>query len=101
MAADTTLSITQIELGLAQYFNFRNNVIVPNVSWGLLNHEADLLILNKSGYLTEIEIKRTPSQYEKDLAQYVNKPQIFKTCSFADFMPRKGFKCEAYLHNLR
>lgn len=49
----------------------------------------------------DFENKRTPSQYEKDLAQYVNKPQIFKTCSFADFMPRKGFKCEAYLHNLR
>ncbi len=49
----------------------------------------------------DFENKRTPSQYEKDLAQYVNKLQIFKTCSFAEFMPRKGFKCEAYLHNLR
>jgi len=66
MAADTTLSITQIELGLAQYFNFRNNVIVPNVSWGLLNHEADLLILNKSGYLTEIEIKRSWADFLAD-----------------------------------
>ncbi|WP_290302446.1 hypothetical protein [Muribaculum intestinale] len=45
----------------------------------------------------DFENKRTPSQYEKDLAQYVNKLQIFKTCSFADFMPRKGFKCSAYL----
>ena len=49
----------------------------------------------------DFENKRTPSQYEKDLAQYVNKPQIFKTCSFADFMPRKGFKCAEYLHNLQ
>lgn len=31
--------------------------------------------------------------------QYINKPQIFKTCSFADFMPRKGFKCAEYLKN--
>lgn len=45
----------------------------------------------------DFENKRTPSQYEKDLAQYVNKPMIFKTCSFADFSPRKGFKCSAYL----
>lgn len=66
MAADTILSITQIELGLAQYFNFRNNVIVPKVSWGLLNHEADLLILNKSGYLTEIEIKRSWADFLAD-----------------------------------
>lgn len=40
---------------------------------------------------------KQPSQYCKDLASYVNKPMIFKTCSFADFSPRKGFKCMEYL----
>lgn len=45
----------------------------------------------------DFENKRTPSQYEKDLAQYVNKPMIFKTCYFAEFSPRKGFKCKSYL----
>lgn len=45
----------------------------------------------------DFENKRKPSQYEKDLAQYVNKPMVFKSCSFADFSPRKGFKCSAYL----
>lgn len=66
MAADTTLTITQIEVGLAQYFDARKNIIVPKVSWGLLNHEADLLILSKSGYLTEIEIKRSWSDFLAD-----------------------------------
>ncbi|MCM1221891.1 MAG: hypothetical protein NC548_46210 [Lachnospiraceae bacterium] len=66
MAADTTLTITQIEVGLANYFDARKNIIVPNVSWGLLNHEADLLILSKSGYLTEIEIKRSWSDFLAD-----------------------------------
>lgn len=47
----------------------------------------------------DFENKSQPSQYARDLAQYVNKPQIFKTCSFADFMPRKGFKCAEYLKN--
>lgn len=45
----------------------------------------------------DFENKRTPSQYEKDLAQYVNKPMIFKSCTFAEFSPRKGFKCQTYL----
>ncbi len=45
----------------------------------------------------DFENKTSPSQYARDLAQYVNKPQIFKSCSFADFMPRKGFKCGIYL----
>lgn len=28
-----------------------------------------------------------------------NKMWIFKTCDFADFEPRKGFKCKEYLNN--
>lgn len=47
----------------------------------------------------DFENKTRPSQYARDLAQYVNKPQIFNTCSFADFMPRKGFRCAEYLKN--
>ena len=66
MAADTPFSITQIELALAQHFNYRTNLIVPKVSWGLLNHEADLLIMNRTGYLTEIEIKRSWADFLAD-----------------------------------
>ncbi|MCM1093766.1 MAG: hypothetical protein NC421_07420 [Lachnospiraceae bacterium] len=45
----------------------------------------------------DFENKTKPSQYAKDLAQYVNKPMIFKSCKFEDFSPRKGFKCKTYL----
>lgn len=44
----------------------------------------------------DFENKMKPSQYAKDLAQYVNKPMIFKSCKFKDFSPRKGFKCNEY-----
>lgn len=47
----------------------------------------------------DLENKTIPSQYVKDLAQYVNKPMIFKSCSFADFSPRKGFRCVEYLNS--
>lgn len=47
----------------------------------------------------DFENKRQPSQYEKDLAQYVNKPMIFQSCKFEDFSPRKGFKCSSYIYN--
>lgn len=40
--------------------------------------------------------QHVPTQYEKDLAQYVNKLMIFKSCKFKDFSPRKGFKCNEY-----
>lgn len=41
--------------------------------------------------------KRTPSGYEKDLAHWVNKVCLFKSCDFEDFSPRKGFRCGTYL----
>lgn len=39
---DTKLTIHEIELAIAQVFGVRNNIIVPNVSWGFFaTHEAD------------------------------------------------------------
>lgn len=45
----------------------------------------------------DFENKSIPSQYSKDLAQYVNKPMIFSSCKFEDFSPRRGFTCKEYL----
>ena len=39
----------------------------------------------------------TPPMWQKDMAQWVNKHQIFEIIDFPDFSPRKGFKCKAYL----
>jgi hypothetical protein len=41
-----------------------------------------------------------PPQWQKDMAQWVNKRQIFTQTSFADFEPRKGFKCKKYIDEL-
>lgn len=49
----------------------------------------------------DYEGRQQPSQYAKDLAQYVNKPQIFKTTTFEDFEPRRGFRCKKYLTSLK
>lgn len=35
-------------------------------------------------------------QWQKDLAGWVDKKWIFRTCEFPDFEPRKGFKCKEY-----
>lgn len=47
----------EIEVAIAKYFGVRKNIIVPNISWGFLTHEADLFIVRKSGYAVEVEIK--------------------------------------------
>lgn len=40
--------------------------------------------------------KREPSQYEKDIARWANRAWLFQSMDFADYKPRKGFKCSEY-----
>jgi hypothetical protein len=40
---------------------------------------------------------RPVPQWQKDMAGWVNKHQIFQITNFEDFSPRKGFKCAEYL----
>lgn len=46
----------------------------------------------------DYENRRTPSQYEKDLARWVNNKALFKSITFQDYEPRKGFKCKQYFN---
>lgn len=34
--------------------------------------------------------------WQKDMARWANKHQIYASCDFKDFNPRKGFKCDEY-----
>lgn len=60
---DTNRSLLDIEIALADEFHWLQNLVVFNVNGlsGRLNiqHECDMLVLSKNGYLTEVEIKRT------------------------------------------
>jgi len=56
----------EMELAVSAYFNPRQNLSIPNVSWGFNIHECDLLILTKTRYLYEIEIKVSRSDLIKD-----------------------------------
>lgn len=37
-------------------------------------------------------------QWQKDLAGWVDKKWIFRSCEFKDFTPRKGFRCNEYFY---
>lgn len=58
----------EIELAIISHPDFdpRRNLIVPNVSFGLLDHEADMLVMSKAGYVTELEIKRSLADLKAD-----------------------------------
>lgn len=46
----------------------------------------------------DYENKRTPTQYELDLARWANRTILFKSMDFEDFEPRKGFKCRMHYY---
>ena len=64
---ETKLSVKEIERIIVAYLGgVRTNIIVPNLSWGFFNHEADLISVDKNGYLTEVEIKRSFEDFKAD-----------------------------------
>ena len=58
-------------------FPWLRYVVVPNVSWGLLPHEADLVALSGSDWLSEVEIKVTKGDFLADREKW--KHQLAKT----------------------
>lgn len=41
--------------------------------------------------------KQVIPQWQKDMARWATKHQLYAICDFKDFEPRKGFKCKQYL----
>lgn len=54
----------QIQISLASYFDWFSNTCVPQ--WEIDGGIADLLFITKAGYVTEIEIKCTMSDWNAD-----------------------------------
>lgn len=71
-------SIYEIEIALAKSdtFNYLRNIVAFNVTGSnaqlRIGHECDMLVLSKSGYLTEIEIKRTWQDFLNDFKKKHN-----------------------------
>lgn len=68
--ANTNLTQHEIEINLAKALGWPKVLVAYNVNgWGQnlpLFHECDMLVLSKSGYLTEIEIKRSFEDFKND-----------------------------------
>ena len=64
------MTTEQMEYAISRRFDKRSHLMVPNVSWGLLNHEADMLVVRNSGHCLEFEIKRTIGDYRADFKKH-------------------------------
>ena len=60
------ITTIEIEVAIATLFDVRKHIIVPNISWGFTSHEMDIALITKSGFLKEIEIKISKSDFMKD-----------------------------------
>lgn len=63
---EKTIPTVEMELAIAKLFVVRQNIIVPNISWGFGMHECDMFVIKKSGIAVEIEIKRSKSDFLAD-----------------------------------
>lgn len=71
------MNSTQISAALARSpFHFTRNLVVPNVSWGMLPWEADLLVLTQADFLYEVEIKISLGDVKRDLSKSKWRPQF-------------------------
>jgi hypothetical protein len=58
-----------MEIAIAEYFNYRRNLIVPNFE-AMRFHECDLLIITPNNYAYEIEIKISLSDLKADIKKW-------------------------------
>ena len=68
-AVSTSLSYLDIELAIAKHYDTRQHIIVPNcyINFGTsADHECDLIIIKRSGYAEEIEIKMSKADLKAD-----------------------------------
>lgn len=66
--SENNVSTLDVELAIMKEFNFRQNLIVPNITniTRLLPFETDILILTKDSYATGFEIKISKSDLNAD-----------------------------------
>lgn len=92
------MNTQEVELAVVNYFGKRQNLIVPNVSWGFLglHYEADLVVVTKSGYAKEVEIKVSRGDLIKDKEKkHTHDCKKFKELYFA--IPKKLLKDKEHI----
>lgn len=74
-----------LEQRVVRFFRPRQNIVIPNVSWGFLSHEADMLVVTAAGCLYEVELKVSRADLLRDLLKRKWKSK-FDSKSFIKYM---------------
>jgi len=65
----SNLSYNEVEMSIVKLYGIRQHIIVPNcyINFGTkADHECDLIVIKRSGYAIEIEIKMSKSDFMAD-----------------------------------
>lgn len=106
------LNTKELEVLVADFFNVRTHLIVPNVSWGFgLQYEADLVVVTKSNYIYEVELKVSKSDLKADAKKrkHLHPRKTFKRMYYAmpesiydpTLVPEYAGVLLAYMHRKR
>lgn len=60
------------------------------------NHERNIVYAYAQPYRDPEHLNASIPEWQKDMARWVNKRNIFPITSFGEFSPRKGFACKVY-----
>jgi hypothetical protein len=74
-----------------------NNIYECITRINAIRKYKDLRLLPFAQPFIDFDGKRNPPQWQKDLARWCNRKEIYNSTEFADFSPRKGFFCKKYL----
>ena len=78
------ITTLEMEIAVMRWLGIRQNLVVPNVSWGLLNYEADVVSVTPSGYATEVEIKVSKADLLADFKKgHSHDSKLFKYLYYA------------------
>ena len=81
-----------IELAVVKHYG-DSHTIIPNVSYSLFHYEADLLVIRKSGYCLEIEIKVSSKDIKADLkkSKWRNNNSMFGRVSYNNYIVKEFY----------
>lgn len=75
-------------------------IFVPKHQYGNYKKSNNLTLFSNEREFSNRQLgKNKVVQWQKDMAHWATRHQLYATCDFKDFEPRKGFKCIEYYKN--
>lgn len=103
---DTPNQISECEraISLLEKYGYRGETLLYCIlmdfkeSFNRVNHwrKKKKVILHAQPYRDLNNPRQTIPQWQKDMAHWVDRKELYRSCEFKDFEPRKGFYCKEY-----